>query len=447
MRKFKDAFLNNLSRVQNVVIAILCFTVLLQISHLWFVNLSNGQSLYTNDNKSVAEVGLKKEFLSPMRILKSIDYNTFYCIYEGDGFINAFNTYDKVLLEANNKADYMGQEDLTQDFLDKSNLLIFDYSYKIDSEMLIEALNSSKNAFNKIDEFDKVAINIEENMINIYFIDTTENIYYYYTLYNNMLYNSVLEVSNDVVSEMTYSYNIDRSQMVYDDELIANIDEGVAYKNIDIENPYATIYGDSPRNLVESKVDKYFKNISYMKFSPSETAYIFSDTDTVVKYFNSGILEYSYYDVYSTSYEYSIVEDFAIAKSFLNNETDIVNNYYLSNYYRNDFETIFEFSYVVNNLPIYYENEDGYSQVPIKITVKNNVVTNCSRIVYNFVLSDNSEKITKSFYDAISIFSPIDDEETIENINLGYKVKSPDDEMTLYWFMKAFESDTSLSTH
>ncbi len=446
MTDFKKAFIKRRSKIQNILIVILCVTVLFQVSHLWFVNLSNGQSLYKKDNKSVAQNVYKKDFIVPKRMLSSSGFNNFFAVYEDDAFSQTLKVTDKILIEASSKADFISQQTFTSDFLNKDKILIFDYSYKIDGRMLMEALNASKNNFNKIKEFNEICFSYEDGLINIYFINSETAEYFYYVLKNDGLYDDLIKCSKSIYSDITYSYNLDKNGLVFSDELIANVESQIAYNKVSSINPFTTIYGDSPRNLVESKVDRYFKNILYMKFSPSETAYVFSDTNTVVKYFNSGILEYSYYNVTPNSYEYSIVEDYAIAKNFIKDDPDIVNNFYLTSYYRNNFETVFEFSYVANNFPVHYESEDGLNDVPISITIKNNVVTNYKKIVNNFTISEETEVINKPFGDAINIFSSTADDKSINNVSLGYKATSEEGDITLYWFMDAFGSDTSLST-
>ncbi len=446
MKKFIDAFLRYKNRIQNVCIFILCFTVLIEVSHLWFVNLANGQSVYNRSNKSIAQSTFKKEFIAPYRILKGDGYNNFYVAYEGESYSEILSICEKVLSDSSSKSNFIETSTDISSILDNENILIFDYSYKIDDKMLLEALNAKKNNFNKIDSFDKICFVLAENNIKLYFINSELNESYNYELKKNNLYNELLQASKKMITDVTYSYNLDKNISIFENELIANINTELYYNKINAKNPFTTVYGDSPRNLVESKVDKYFKNILYMKFSPNDTAYIFSDTDTVVKYFNNGIFEYSYYNVSPNSYEYSIVEDYSIARSFIEDDEDVINTYYLKNYYRNNFETVFEFTYVANNFPIQYESENGYNNPSISVTVKNNVVTNYKKIVHNFYVSETLETATKPLETAINVFAS-SQEKAIKNVNIGYKATDSFEEMTLYWFMNAFDSEMSLATH
>ncbi len=453
MESFKKYIYTYRSWIQNFLILILCITVVFEVSHLWFINLANGQSLYSGKNKSVAEQVYKEDFVSPARILKSIDKNEYYVIYEGETYNNLVKNSLKVLQEGAQKGNFMNSGNNTELVLGNRNLITFDYTYLIEGRMLQEAINTSKNTYNRINSFNKICYIISDGLFNIYFIDTINDTYSYYTLNNTELVNTCTTLSNGVYSDITYSYNNGDNKNIFDGELIANIDGETSYKKIQKYNPFTTIYGDSPRNLVESKVDGYFKNISYMKFSssPSETAYVFSDTDTVVKYFNSGVLEYSYYNVIANSYEYSIVEDYAIAKGFIEHDADIVNKYYLKSYQRNNFETIFEFTYVANNYPIFYETDEGFSDTPISVTVRNNVVTNYKKNVYSFEVANSSAYAEKDLNSAISIFSNQGQEPVINNVMLGYKTfEDNQDEETganLYWFLEAYGSKTTLATN
>ncbi len=452
MEKIKNVFLKHISLLQNVLIIALCISASIELSHLWFINLSNGHSIYNRQEKSIAQDIYKQDFITPMRILNSTEYNLFDVIYEGDIYDQINQTYIDMLKVGSDKASFMDVGNDIEKILDNRNLVIFDYPYSIDSGMLQESIGTTKNNYNRIESFDKVCIVVSDGLFNIYFVDTNKSVYYYYTLNDIDL---VAEFNNEslaVDSDISYTYRKIETEGKVHYELEANVVEPFNYNYVVRQNPFTTIYGDSPRSLVESKIDKYFRNILYMKFSPNETAYVFSDTDTVVKYFNSGMLEYSYYNIISNAYEYSIVEDYAIAVDFIEHDEDIVNNYYLKDYYRNNFETVFEFSYIVNNYPIVFETGAGYTDTAFSVTVKNNVVTNYKKYVYNFSVSDSTTIVNKSLDDAISVFDVNEADVINDNVMFGYKTYADNDvtddsKMNLYWFLDVYGNQTSLSTH
>lgn len=439
--------MSNRSKLQNVAIVILCITVIIEISHLWFVNLANGQSVFQNTNKSVIENGVQTTFLTPERMLKSVDENVFFVAYNGTAYDEVLKIAREIIYNISDDGEFVGIDDYTDEFLKKDGLLIFDYNYVIDGKMLQESLSTEKNTYSKVKDFNNIYFSFEDDIINVFFVDHVQDIYYHFTLKDSSLFKSLVLASSNITSQTTYAYVLDDSSIVNNYELIANIDSNFSYNKLVVSNPFTTEYGDSPRNLVESKVKKYFKNILYMEFSPSDTAYIFSDTDTVVKYFNNGVLEYSYYDVASTSADYSVVEAYSVAKTFLEDDEDIINEYRLKNYYQNNGETVFEFIYVENNYPIIIESEEGLTDIALTVTVKNNIVTNYRKIVHNFSVENDMGSASKSFEDAINIFASPEEGKFIDSVSLGYKASEQSDEMTLYWFMNAFDSKTSLSTY
>ncbi len=447
MEKLRKSFMSNRSKLQNVAIVILCITVIIEISHLWFVNLANGQSVFQNTNKSVIENGVQTTFLTPERMLKSVDENVFFVAYNGTAYDEVLKIAREIIYNISDDGEFVGIDDYTDEFLKKDGLLIFDYNYVIDGKMLQESLSTEKNTYSKVKDFNNIYFSFEDDIINVFFVDHVQDIYYHFTLKDSSLFKSLVLASSNITSQTTYAYVLDDSSIVNNYELIANIDSNFSYNKLVVSNPFTTEYGDSPRNLVESKVKKYFKNILYMEFSPSDTAYIFSDTDTVVKYFNNGVLEYSYYDVASTSADYSVVEAYSVAKTFLEDDEDIINEYRLKNYYQNNGETVFEFIYVENNYPIIIESEEGLTDIALTVTVKNNIVTNYRKIVHNFSVENDMGSASKSFEDAINIFASPEEGKFIDSVSLGYKASEQSDEMTLYWFMNAFDSKTSLSTY
>lgn len=445
-------FLNNKSKLQNILIVILCFTVMLEVRQLWFVNLSSGQVFQQGEKLKSSNIEEKKDFLSPFRIAvnntTNINQNEFYVLYEGDDYENILNNSQN-MLDLYSKSNFVESKQLDNSIFENDEAIIFEYTFLLDSKMLVDALELSKNSFNKVDKFDKLCFIKSNDNINIIFINSDENIYTKYEADENVKRNQMDFRLKDTDKYNKYAYNLNSDSKISKLELIENVD-GKEYSNIYAQNPFATIYGDSTRNLVESKVDKYFQNVLYMKFSPSETAYVFSDTDTVVKYFNSGILEYSYYNIPTTVEETNIVLDFVIAKNFIETDTDIINNYYLKDYSANKFETVFKFDYIINNYPVKFTKDEKMMDSAIEVTVKNNTVTNMKKIVYNYNISENTNVVSKSLSQAISVLSNEKESENtafVEDVILGYKVSEVEEESGLYWFMDAFNNEISLSTN
>lgn len=445
-------FLNNKSKLQNILIVILCFTVMLEVRQLWFVNLSSGQVFQQGEKLKSSNIEEKKDFLSPFRIAvnntTNINQNEFYVLYEGDDYENILNNSQN-MLDLYSKSNFVESKQLDNSIFENDEAIIFEYTFLLDSKMLVDALELSKNSFNKVDKFDKLCFIKSNDNINIIFINSDENIYTKYEADENVKRNQMDFRLKDTDKYNKYAYNLNSDSKISKLELIENVD-GKEYSNIYAQNPFATIYGDSTRNLVESKVDKYFQNVLYMKFSPSETAYVFSDTDTVVKYFNSGILEYSYYNIPTTVEETNIVLDFVIAKNFIETDTDIINNYYLKDYSANKFETVFKFDYIINNYPVKFTKDEKMMDSAIEVTVKNNTVTNMKKIVYNYNISENTNVVSKPLSQAISVLSNDNANENtafVKDVILGYKVSDIEEESGLYWFMDAFNNEISLSTN
>lgn len=446
MKNIKFAFLKRRSELQNIFIVILCITVILEVSHLWFVNLANGQSIFDNTTKIVVQDDTKNSFLQPQRILNAISYNTFNTAYNGDAYNTVFNIGNEILYNASENGEFIETNSYNIELLENNSLIIFDYSYLLDGKTIQQALGITNNFYNRVKDFDKIYFIVDES-IDVYLVDSEGSLYYKVTLKNSSLSESLLDASSSIFSNTTYSYILDDSSIVQNLELVANIDNNFSYNEITKTNPFATEYGDSPRNLVESKIEKYFSNTLYMQFAPIDTAYVFSDTDTVVKYFNNGTLEYSYYNIGTEATEYSTLEAYAIAKAFLEKDDDIINDYRLKSYTTNNSDITFEFNYFINNYPIIIETEDNLTDVAFTVVVKNGIVSNYKKIVNNFEVSENTTNASKSFYNAINIFAAPKDEKQIDSVSLGYKSNNEGIDLTLYWFMNAFSSKTSLSTY
>lgn len=445
MRKMYNAFLNNKNKIQNVLIVILCITIIFEVQELWFVNLANGQPLFQREKNSSFDASLKIEFLSPFRILNSVGNNEFLVSYEGEAFLDIKNLSQKILLEAVSKGSFIEQDKINEQILNNKNIIILEYTNKLDGKILSEALSTNKNTFSKVNEFDKICYIPYDSIIDILFLNSDTFEYSLIRVTNNNLKNELTINCNEIYSDGIYSYVTYDNNITHKGELILdNTTSDLFYYSIFSENPYATVYGDSPRNLVQSKIEKYFK--SDPNFSTSESAYVFSDTDTVVKYFDNGTLEYAYYNVPYTKNKPLITESFAVAKKFIDEDEDVINSYYLKSYSKNSFESeiIFEFGYIINNYPIGFADETEMST--ISVSVKNNTVTNYRKNVKNYYVSDDVKVVSKPFDSAISLLSSGNESNPfISNVLLAYKPTQTED-VELYWFMDAFDSGISLST-
>lgn len=447
MHKFRKFISSRKHTLQNIMIVILCITVLIELQDLWFVNLANGQPLYQKQASKTYDVAIKKEILSPFRILSNIGENEFYVTYEGQKFSDLKAISEKILLDCSKNADFIESTEELESYIFSSDSVIFDYTYILNGKIITEALNTNKNNLSRVEDFDKIIYVPNENSIDVIFLNTEEEVSTKLNLKNTQLQSELLEKKGRIYSSPTYKYNIDTNRNVEYNELIAtNNGTPIYYNKIQSKNPYATIYGESPRNLVESKIKKYFKN--YYKVSTSENAYVFSDTDTVIKYFDTGVLEYSFYNISAKKTDFTLLDDFAVAKSFLEQDEDIINNYYLKSYYKNDFECVFEFDYVLENYPINFAYDILEENSAITITIKNNIVTNLKKVVTVFEKTEDVTIVSKPFYEAIEVLSaPNNSEVFVKDVNLGYKIIDINENAALYWFMNVFDSEISLSTN
>lgn len=447
MHKIRKFISSRKHTLQNIMIVVLCITVLIELQDLWFVNLANGQPLYQKQASKTYDVAIKKEILSPFRMLSNVNENEFYVTYEGKKFSEIKTISEKILLECSKDANFTENIEPLENDVFNDNTIIFDYTYTLNGKIITEALNTKKNNLNRVEDFDKIIYIPNDDSIDVTFLNTNEGTSTKLNLKNAQLATELLEKKESLYSSTTYKYNADTNKNVEYKELIATNDSTQIYYNkIHISNPYATIYGESPRNLVESKIKKYFKN--YYKVSTSENAYVFSDTDTVIKYFDTGVLEYSFYNISAKKTDFTLLDDFAVAKSFLEQDEDIINNYYLKSYSKNDFECVFEFDYVVENYPINFAYDLIEEDSAITITIKNNIVTNLKKVVTVFEKSEDVMVVSKPFYEAIEVLSaPNNSDVFVKDVCLGYKIVNTNENAVLYWFMNVFDSEISLSTN
>ncbi|WP_352399509.1 hypothetical protein [Anaerotignum sp.] len=211
---------------------------------------------------------------------------------------------------------------------------------------------------------------------------------------------------------------------------------------------------------MENTVKGFFRNFSVDWSTKDEGGdFIFSDNQTVVKYFpDVRVLEYYSYEAYGNDVNNtSLLEGYQISCNFLANDASLSTDVYLADIEKKSTETVYYFDYVVDHLPVNLsvalQDRIGCKHA-IEVTVRNQRVKKYHRYVVNYESTSKQDlELNVQFIDALDdankAYQKTVEEKIItdvKNISLGYYVELSG-EIGLKWFITLYDYLFVTETH
>ncbi|MCD8159105.1 MAG: hypothetical protein LUD77_09500, partial [Clostridiales bacterium] len=308
----------------------------------------------------------------------------------------------------------------------KNRCIVLHYGFFLSGEDFSELYGIG--SYDEIPEFDSIAVTdgSSEGFTVLFFNSfTLEGAVYKMNEYSG------LKDINTVIDEAQLPYNgiyyVSSVQNNYDvflgNEFIPTWAGEVYYYTITKSNPVAE-NGIVTESAVDKYVNAYFDNPVLKWTSVDDGVYIFSDENTVVKYYPTGVMEYASYTGGKTD-DLSLGESLGAAEAFLNYDTNLNNEYYLSGYkYEDDGRITFYFNYKINNSLLMLSDElkeKTEMNSFIEVTTDGNKVTRYKRYLSDYVTTIKDPVYTeKTFLEVIDNGLSKLGGEYIESLKLSY---------------------------
>lgn len=445
-----------LNRVKNFIITFLMILAVYQTAGLWFEDFSGHSLFYSafsdNSSNSLKEIKYNLESIIINRgnnefIKKSNNiYNSSY----KSVFDNAIKTALKSgSFKASNKTDWINEL--------SSKCIIYNFSYTMENTQLKSLYNAKASIYSRIGDFNIIIItpniNIPKSM-NVSFINTSKNLTYSIELKNNDIISKTYNEMTYLTSEeddIYYISSIQNGFELFDTNIFLPKwnDAIVEYPCITMTNP---MEGDGGVLLMtlEKNINHFFDNPAVKWTSTVNNIYTYSDESTVVKYYTTGVLEYSNYKSGGSS-KADFSKDYLTALNFLNNDINIKNEYYLRSFDKDSDKIVFYFNYKINNQSILLSTETkektGMKSI-IEVTVSDSKVIRYKRLVYDFSSKSNVQYETADI-DFLSAIDKVYEENpqleaehrNIERIELcynadKYNADNTENKISLSWFIQ-----------
>jgi len=411
--------LMKLNITKNFIIAFFVLLAVYQTSELWFEGFSNHNFFYSffyNYNKSNDD-GLLYSLDS---IIVNKGNDRLICL-KNDIYKNDYKSIfdDAVRITMKNGSVIQGSE------FDWNNLLsvksvVYQYSCGIDSRSIGAMFGAESGFLSDFSEkIDTIVIipytTTTPERLTIGFGARTSGKARFYSLEKNQYVYTVYDAIDAIApsNDIYYTSSAKNGLDLFNGNLFIPQWSGQEFKYsvLKAENPFIQ-NGNFEQIKLERAVDAFFDNPVSKWSSFLNGVYSYSDENTVVKYFQNGVMEYYNYGTEKNIDADDFYSQYESALALLKRDSGIKNEYFFKGYSFDAEKTIFYFDYKINNFSIslsdYVKNNIGMDSV-IEITVSEGRVSKYRRFVMDFWLDEDEQlSVRKGFLKAIDeVFADI----------------------------------------
>lgn len=446
----------NINKMKSFVIIILVIAAVYQTGLLWLEDTASHNFFYT-----VFGLGGQKEFTAEENVLL---LPSKFVIGSGNRKYTVAYANDIEQEEVLSKGNDLLQEVLTQaeagimqqtipwDNILEEKCLLLEYHFSVLVSEYFENYNK-KLIVPEIESFNCIAFvpsKTSNGITNIYFINTNLGQSWKVTMEKSRNSTNLYTMLESNENDLTYVSTKQSGFNLFQDSVFVPQWKGnrLAYRSVMEVNPFMQD-GSINRYFLENSVDSFFKNLEADWNRVDEMGtFVFSDETVVVRYYPKGILEYYSYGTYDTEITTDIITGYQICKNFMNNDTSLETEVYLSGLEMNRNEIIYYFDYVVDNYPILLSEavqKDFDMPHAVEISIRGNSVRKYKRYAHNFKAVEIKDKeISVEFLEALNQAIEqyqINHEESevkeVEDMYLGYFVE-PNFTVTMKWITELY---------
>lgn len=452
-----------LNITKNFIIAFFVILAIYQTSELWFESFSNHNFFYSffNNTENYDDDGLLYS-LDGIIINQGDDRLIFMKndIYKSE-WKNVFDS--AAALAASDAArSYDGSFDWSEIFSTRS--VVYKYSAEIESSCIAKMFGFDEGLFEGFSEkIDTIAIMpvtaTPEHVLAGFGSRKTDNARFFYlekSQYAHTIYNEIgsVQKKNDIFYTASVKSGLD---LFKGNVFIPQWNgESYEYPEVSAENSFLED-GIFKVSKLERAADVFFDNSASKWSSYSNGVYIYSDENTVVKYYDNGVLELYNYSAGKNDDE-DFYSEYKAAVSAIKRDSNIKNEYFLSSCVKDSEKTVFYFDYKINDFTLKLGDEiksaSGMHSA-IEVTLNKGKVSRYRRLALDFYLDGVNAEVNKTFTSAVNeVLAEIqnsdkrggEENEIIENVELAY-ILNKDKKALLNWIINIGGKDYKKETN
>lgn len=335
-----------------MVVFLMCLAIY-QAGELWFEDFSSHNFFWFGNFSSsfdAKDVGYITD-----RLIVNLGDSKVVC-KQSDIYNKRYKKdFDTAVGEAMSRGDFVGQQELDWNTLLKKRAVFYQYSFNFkgtDSADIFKA-TVKVDTLNKITDYNTIILlpTSDGSEMQLIFYNTEKKTNSVFNMKNSDVISKCYEDSELLGKEeqkFSYISTVLNGFTIFDQNIFiptwANTD--AKYNQLE---PYNYL---EESNGVEKNADVFFDNPIGKTATKSKGVETFGDESTVVKYYSSGVLEYSNYKV-ETERENTFANNYISALSVLKKDVYLDNEFYLDSYtVDNNGNYIFYFDYKTEDLKL-----------------------------------------------------------------------------------------------
>ncbi|MDR2650497.1 MAG: hypothetical protein LBB94_12400, partial [Clostridiales bacterium] len=325
-----------MSRVKTGLILLLTGLAIYLTSQLWFANISSRNFFYSFFTRSeVRNSNDDKIFVWPYRIITNYGNNVFTIQYTGIKINRIRELCDDIIVSVLKEGEHLETREIKYAEILGAPGYIYEYAFHMPTSVFASAFGKS-GFTDKLECITSIILlppDAKRSVTIVWLLDEKNMLMSGYStksalspvasldeFYQDILYeSSALSLYDDLSDKNTF--------------IAKHMDSGYSYPAVAVINPYAE--GELLKGAIEQHINIFFENpAAKLFFMGDNNVYTFVDANTVVKYFQNDVLDYSNYR--AGSGEISVLNSFGAALNFIMSDFLIKNEYYLADFEQNE---------------------------------------------------------------------------------------------------------------
>ncbi len=442
-----DMIFNNKNIIRSLILVVLFICAIVQTGMLWLDGSSSHNFFYYFSEKKLYNSNSPNLIrpIRPSRVVTGDGDNSFKYIFDSKSIENVC---DKIVKNAvdNSKAENLSN------FVWKNYINSKCAVYEFDTPIPFNEYLMSVGAYDKhMTEF----IKNFKHMVFVFYGNNAESGDIYFVSddsepfkavkFSTKISNDVLNSFNNTLKDFSDNVNCISTALSGFNIFTGNIfipqfgAEQFDIKTLEEEKCIDLYKADE--KYIELVTEQYFNKYSNKNVTTEPSGiYTISDSDTVVKCYPSGVLEYFSYKTENSKNKQTLSSAYYVCDEFLRKDTSIKTGYYLSDIKITGEGVVFCFDYYLNSMPIImgnYIKDSADFEHAIEVVVNDNNVRKFKKYNSNFNLSYSKNTINVDFLTAVNYAMALEgkNDYNIDSIELGYYLTDKNT-ADICWFVK-----------
>lgn len=411
---------------KNFLIAFLMIFAVYQTTELWFGDFSSHSffSYVFNTEKTDSEIGGTMKYM-----LINYGDNKITCVSSNLDENELKQNMDQLISQALTEGEAVaGTEDISWKNILSRRCVIYEYSFVMPSDLIINTFDAKKTNADKIKYCNSIIISPEADgsAAEVLFYNSRDESQYVIKLKskNNLIRNCYNAIGGYTATngELNYISSEKNGFDIFRNNVFIPqwSDKTYTYDRI-VSQPTV-----NDTVSAEENANVFFDNpAGKWKTEDENGSLIFSDETTVVKYTQNGVLEYNNYKVSHTSEE-SFSDNYKAACALINKDRFVQNEYYLKSYSTQNGKFVFCFDYKTDdkviNLNSELKNKIGMTSA-IEVTTNGGRVSKYRRYACSYNKQDLSDYAAIDFVTAAdSLYNELGSvgDKPVDNMELAF---------------------------